>query len=502
MKQISKGDDIARIKIGRLAMRDLIETIKKTKEYCIGIVFLILGVGPYIALIRYIVPAADDYCYAYDIYNAGGHSIWGVFNLIKTYFMRWEGPYTSIGLIAACDPITRMGRNGVKPFLLSTIVLFVFVIFFASYQLCKIFYSKKHSFLVSSIFIFSIMNCQVLVENLLWFTGMCYYPVGIITGLFTIMCACVVIKEKNSKKKRMIFTALGALAGILTSGTNLQIVGYFCFVLMLFFVWSFIKKQHFLYLSCVFGFTVLGALINTLAPGNYNRQSVSYESISVFKALYYTVISVANEVIRLQSSTYLPWILLLIFVFAMIYIKPINNKNLNPFVVGILALIGCLISTFPVCYGYADSSLAKRGYEVLDIFLIIGMVLFLNCLANWLKCKKIILSANSIMILTIFATISICYLFKYVPLNEVPVIRSVQEIASGELKEYYDEWCVVLDAIETSEEAIVEVKISRKAYDARMIIMSPGISENFEKWVNGGMAQYFGKEKIRVIVEE
>ena len=189
-------------------------------------------------------------------------------------------------------------------------------------------------------------------------------------------------------------------------------------------------------------------------------------------------------------------------IIAFFFLKPVKNKLYHPVFVGGAVFMSWLISTFPVCYGYADSTLALRGYETLDIYIIIGLFLFINSLVNWMKLKEMFLSKEIVLAMSILVIINIGYLQSSVPVSSIPGMKCWQQIFSGELKRYHDEWIEVFNTIERSEDDIVEVPVSRWAYEADLVIMRPGMSENFENWVNNGIATYYGKEKVRVIVED
>ena len=56
--------------------------------------------------------------------------------------------------------------------------------------------------------------------------------------------------------------------------------------------------------------------------------------------------------------------------------EPVQDIVFNPIIVRMAVFGSWLISAFPVCYGYGDSSLASRGDETLGIYISIGLYIF------------------------------------------------------------------------------------------------------------------------------
>lgn len=474
------------------------------KYIIISAFLLIIGIVPYVITLIYVLPVADDFCYANDIVQLGGYNLSGIFNMVKRYYQNWQGVYFGIALGGAINPMCSIGASGIKIVLLCVIVLSICIISIFINQLCLVFYSNRE---VPVIFFISLVlvgcfNTSVAKELFLWFVGACGYTIPFLTGIFGVICLIAVVQKNYSRKKEKICLLFAISSGFLASGGALQITGCICWMYLLLVGWSIFKKKKIKAMLFAFMSTFLGAIINVVAPGNYVRQSTSYEKISIIKALYYTLIAVISELKYIFSQTYIPWLLLLLFVVACIFLKPVNEKIWHPIIVGGVVLISWLISTFPVCYGYADSALAERGCELLDIYIIIGLFLFINSVVNWTKLKGITLSKEAILIMGIFAVINMGYSQNIIPISKIPSIQCWQQIFSGELKRYHDEWIEVFNTIERSEDDIVEVPVSRWAYEADLVIMRPGMSENFENWVNNGIATYYGKEKVRVIVED
>lgn len=471
--------------------------------YVISAFLLITGIIPYLIILTYVFPVADDFAYSNDIASFGGHNLVGIFNMIKSFYMHWEGAYYVVITGGGIDPMRRIGFGGINISLFVIMMLCILIIGMIVYKFCKLNYTSKDVRYLFILFVlWGCFNGRIVREMYFWYVGACNYTIPLLTGTLGIVCAVNVIENENNKRVHGIFSLLSMLLGFLSNGGSLQVAGFMCWIVLLLLGWSILEKKCWKTTLIIFGMNLLGALVNVVAPGNYIRQNTSYEKISIFKAAYYTFIAVINEIKYIFSQTYIPWLLLLIIITAFIFLKPVKEKLYHPVIVGGVVLISWLISTFPVCYGYASSALASRGYEILDIYIVIGLFFFINSLVNWLKLKEIILSKEIVFAISILAVINIGYLQNSVPISSIPGMQCWQQIFSGELKRYHDEWIEVFNTIERSEDAVVEVPISRWAYETDLVIMKPGMSENFEKWVNDGIATYYGKEKVRVVVQD
>ena len=157
--------------------------------------------------------------------------------------------------------------------------------------------------------------------------------------------------------------------------------------------------------------------------------------------------------------------------------------------------------TFPILFlrgGYASVDLSERNWNILDFWLVLGAVFTIISIVNFGKLNFPKLSikfsiAVSMGILVVFLVNSD---FSFAMM---PSTKCIQEIVSGELQSYHDEWIQAFNTIEESNNQIVEVEISELAQRKDLVIKHPGMSDNFGNWVNDAVAKYYYKEKVRVV---
>lgn len=473
--------------------------IKKWSKVIIISIVALFTIAPFGIAMFYTLPAADDFAYTNDIMQMGGHNLKGVINFIKLYYFNWEGIFYVNIVEGFIDPLGRWGTVGIKFYLLISFMAFLFISYLVIKHILKSLgdMNKLDVILIFVLLFTGYFNIRPVSQLFFWVTGSCNYVIPLLTGEIGVLCLFKYIKCEHKVGKR-IFLGISVLFGFLCGGGNLQVAGFICWIYLLFFMWSIMHKYKTRNIFLTFCSAVSGALLNTLAPGNYIRQEVNYESISVFKAMWYTMVSILNEIVFLMSETYIPFVMLAIFVLLLISRKKITKTIYNPFLIMCTVVCGWMISTFPVCYGYANSTLAERGYNILDIYILLGMLIILDNIVGWIKTRNYDISKEFLLLLSIFAVLLGGYLQNSIPLYEIPSMQCIKQLVSGELKEYHDEWLNVYKAIEKSDEKIVEVSFNDKIFEKNVVIMHPGMSYSFDNWVNKCIATYYGKEKVRL----
>lgn len=468
-------------------------------KYLIGTAVFMVWVLPYLIVVWYVVPVADDFSFGADIVTAGGHGLTGVFNLVKTNYFKWQGTFLATALEGGIDPLNRVGFVGINIVLFIVVLGLIVTFKILLSKLCISRFDKNIADILVVLAILGMFVTRLVQESLLWYVGACAYTIPFIVGCFGIVCE-LKISEQDNKKIRYVVAA--SILGMLAGGGTLQNAGYFCWIYLLFLGCDFFDKKPIKYHLIPFLSAFCGALINVAAPGNYVRKAGRYESVSLFVAAKYTLIAVWQELSYLLSQTYVPIILLVIAILAVIYIHPVEKGIWNPIVVSAAMAAGWIISTFPICYGYASSVLTERSVTTLDWFIVAGLFMIVLSIANWCRRKAVTISRGTIYVTALLVIMHIGYIQNLVPIAQTPGLMCWREILSGEAAQYHDEWIAVFNAIEVSDKAVVEVRISNEAARRDKVVKHPDMSENYDNWVNQAVARYYGKENVRVLTEE
>ncbi len=223
--------------------------------------------------------------------------MYGVFNMTKAFYKNWEGIYFGAILGGGIVPLRRWNFLGINLVLLCIFLLSIFIIGRFIYQLCLPFYPCKKSiiFFMVTVNLFTCFNLRIAREMYFWFVGACGYTIPLFTGLLGFCCLVNACKSECLGRKRTLYLIVSSVLGFFSSGGNLQITAYICWLYLLFLAGSIIKTRNIKSVFFSFSVTLLGALLNVAAPGNYIRKNTSYEEISIIKAIFYTIVPVHKQ---------------------------------------------------------------------------------------------------------------------------------------------------------------------------------------------------------------
>ena len=464
-----------------------------------GILFLL----PYLGVVYYALPRNDEFSSAASVKKMGGYSLGVIIKVVAKMYNDWEGNYAGHFLWAAINPIL-IGNTGVtvRCFNVFAFCIFVSIWFWIIYNVCKLYLiDKEHRILITMIILLISMNCRFLKELLAWFTGTVYYTLTFLAGLAGIV---ILIKDnsRTSKidKKSIVPIITICLCDIWGVGGVLQIAALLCWCNLIYTISTFVEKKGQCKALIGMGVTLIATFVNLLAPGYYIRKN-NYESISIIKAVFYAIICVLKEIKRICTETYLPYAFLAIFIFLFFVIKEQRKKFYsNPFVVVIVWLFGIIISVVPVCYGYGSWKIASRGYEILDLCIVLGMFMLLCSLVYWLKHVGIELTKNMIFIL---ATSAVFLLFTNsignIEMSDIPCVQCIAGLADGSIKDYSDYWRGILNTVEYSEKGSdLIIDVDAVYLDMDCIIDRLGIQEDPSNWVNIAIADYYGYQSVAI----
>lgn len=474
--------------------------------FCCSIGIIICCLSTYLYVIRYVMPATDDFAISNEIKEGlliEDSYLQVSLKLTIEKYLTWQGTFVSTFLAYFSAPFVRMGANGIRIFCGLTILMFMGGLWAFVHSVMK--YLIRVERLTSIVFVFSLIlylvtNVRNPMEVFYWYVGICVYTVPLICTLLGIHCMIKYIYEER------IQSYIGVIIfGMLACGGVLQCSAIICFVYLLVGIWSFFKKheiQKKIWLA--FGFCFFGALANSLAPGNFIRHSViDTTGLPVFSAIGYSLQNVLIESRRLLKETDLPCLAVIIFgVGFWIKDKSYNMVKFRYILLLFLStFLGLLASCYPVALGYSSAFMEPRGYFILDMFIISGLVLGIWVLGN-IMCQWMTKNAYSRWNYNkIFggAIILLFIIFNIVnPIREIerPIVNSIKDEKFGYLERFSIMWEDILYQIENAEEKNVVVKSKR--IPSPQILKNPDLSSDSSYWVNKIVAQYYDKESVTI----
>lgn len=440
------------------------QAIKKAITIC-SIIAIVIMAGIMIITSAYTVFAADDYTHADSIgaLHVGFFSyIWASLRYMKAMWMTWQGTYFAMFLQALLSPINNFGMPQLRiVMLLNSILLFVTVIVFIHTALRNI--GKENAYakwLVSALVVFAITNYSVYIEIYLWYSGSTSYSFP----LSMLMIAMTAFLKMSDSDKKVHFV-IALLFGFAAMGGTLCISAMGCFAAMLICIYRSLEKKTWkLKSNIVFVVWVLGALANTLAPGNFRRQGIildlygqiTYTGIKPIDAVFVTMDTLSQQIITYVTSTNIVFILVVTFVAAYTM-----NRNENVVDVKKVILSACgLLTPFFLLFPYCLANLSTKMQNRVD-FLVVFVVL-LSYMQFAFVLGQTVRAVTADNVRTISALLIVFALFvglsdRYGFLNyaERNVVTSLMK---GEYQNYYKankEFVARLDTYEKGSDVII-----------------------------------------------
>lgn len=142
-----------------------------------------------------------------------------------------------------------------------------------------------------------------------------------------------------------------------------------------------------------------------------------------------------------------------------------------------------------------------RGYFVIDIFLIAGLMfcfLTIGIILYQFLQNHGFNETVSYKVIIIFMVIICVIVNCKIPVSgfERPLFVCVQDERNGYLQRFHDLWKMIFEQAEKSEEQNVVIQ-SQKIPDPPAL-KNPDLSDDPGYWINIGAARYFGKETIAI----
>lgn len=469
--------------------------VKKVLFYCLlfaGLFFLVI---PYLLVAFYANPSGDDFSnIAYTIKQ--NQSTWFM-NAIKQSingYMRWQGTYSGNFFCAFLSGIYHFfGIKWLHVEFAINICVFLFAIHLFYEELLKWRIPHRSSILLLSVAflvvtIFGCLyNCNVS-EVFYWHTGLTVYTIPLSLSIISIGLAL-----SNSGKKRI--TILSAVMAFISAGGALDIAAFINVGMLLLLLYSFFycheyRKQLFLFVVSFFG-----AVINVVAPGNYNRHGQISSEYPVLDSIKYSFLGTANRNINLIFGVAFPFLILSIIILYK-YIAEINIKIINPIILAAFFGIGEAIIDFPVHLGYSDNHMPTRCEFVSRIAMVLFMELWLINSSRWIMSKLrgtfSFSNANVLLIIVVVYTACIPFISDDVSDMFYP-FKMYDDLCNGELEKYESANNLILSALENADNEDIVLDIYEWADIDYLRDMR--LSSDPDYWVNHETTSYYTNVK-------
>ncbi len=430
-----------------------------------SIIAIVLMAGIMIIASAYTVFAADDYTHA-DSINAMHVSffsyIYASLRYMKNMWMTWQGTYFAMFLQALLSPINNFGMPQLRiVMILNAVLLFGSTLFFIFAACRKI--PKENAYikwLISAMAVFAMCNYSVYIEIYLWYSGSTSYSFPL--SMLLIGMGFYLKMDDTDKKPPMI---LAGLFGFAAMGGTLCVAAMGCFATLLIAIYRSLRDKKWINKSSIiFAIWVLGALINTAAPGNFRRQGiildlygqVSYTGIKPIDAIIITMDMTSQQIITYVKSTNLLLLVVVAFVLGYTLSKKEYVIDRNKMLLSATGLLTPFVVMFPYCLANMSVKMQNRVDFIMVFTVVMSFMYFSFVLGETVRVitmenyKSV---AALLMVFMMFVGLSDGYGF--LNYQERNVVTS---LLKGEYQSYYkqnEEFVARLDTYEKGTDVII-----------------------------------------------
>lgn len=481
------------------------DTSVKWFKRLLAVFFILISAYMILTVIRastYTVLSGDDFSHGNDVgeFHTGFWSyLLASFRFAGQRYMTWQGTYFSMFLQALLSPINQFGLTQLR------CVMFVnSLLFFGSLLYFLIVFMKRNEVkdpLVKCVFItaviFVVCGYDAYNQVFLWFSGSTSYSFPL-SVLFIALSHY--IQTDLSDKKAYLISAV--LLGFLAMGGTLMIAGMGCYAALLMLAYRFLRDRKICAKDLLVFLTWLsGAVINTVAPGNYVRHSWIDDGMHPLRSLKYAF-SLTDR--RWQFLTSMNFAFLIVVVFACsLYISSNRKKDYLKIAVSILGLLTPVVAVFPMALGYSIDKLPNRCAFIIDMGIMFSSF---YCAFTMGEFCKALLDRSSVRVVLINAALLgvICVLLDGYGLSDFKTMHLASQLHRGEFQDHFNvcrDFLEMLDEYpEGSEVRINEHDVPYEIDNCRNFCLFP--EDDSDYWINREVAKYYGLKSITIYSDE
>lgn len=457
-------------------------------------IFTVVRISAYTVLI------ADDF----DHGNAVGafHTdfftyLWASLKFTAVKYMEWQGTYFSMFIQALLSPINNFGLPQLRVVMIANALLFFGSLVYLIFTLVRGWGREQlmMKMIIVTLIVFMLTSYQAYEEVFYWFSGATSYSIPL-----SFLMLGIAFVLRTSEEKYIVNLVLAVITGVMAMGGSLTVTGTGCYVLLMLGLYAFLRdKKLDKKIAVIFGFWLLGAIINAAAPGNFVRHEVIDDTgvhpLGALKNAFYMLDERYQWFFDNTNIVVILIILMICGVFAANYKK----FNLKAYLVtSVLALATPAVTAFPVVLGYSrPSSLPVRCLFLIDVsvilslsnmFFIIGVVI-----------RNVLREEAVKEIAVILAVLCICSaMMDSYGLKSVKLLDLNHQLRADVYKNYYEECVSFYDRLEQCEKGTDVAIPANEAPSAIYYFHNFYLTKKPKNWVNKAVAEYYGLKSLKL----
>jgi hypothetical protein len=410
--------------------------------------------------------STDDYIHAETIgvYQVGfGRLLVASFRFAANEYMTWQGTYFSMFLQALLSPVNGAGAIELEIVMIINCLLFFVSLLILLWSIGKCLAPQQKSFLGKWFFVYTLiitllMWCQQWSEVFYWYSGSVSYSFPMAFAFLG--GACLLHAEKNQQKVLFGFACFLMLCAV---GGSLEIAGAVCYALLLYNGWGWMQQRRFYKMrTSLFGITVAGALVNTIAPGNYLRHShFDKTGLHVLQGLIDAAVNYGLETKALFRYSFLAVAMLVVFFFGLYKQDRFAYTAPRPVLgTGLLSVLSLLlwplVTCFPVALAHSSQWLPLRCAFVVDFILICS---FLACsyILGWMAAQLGFSLPRSVSCLILTGCCILYILTANHGIRDTVPFRTLYALRDGSIQRYGELYTAAAEAGNLDEAQLPEI---------------------------------------------
>lgn len=445
----------------------------------------------------YAGPSADDFSngVGWVVYQ-GNHLKYIFEHTIDVYFA-WQGTY--LGAFLAGIPVYYIGGHvGLRICLFLNALLFMISLYlFVNYSMKWLGIKTKGRavilfYTIGIVYLFCNNN---LDEIFYWYTGICVYTLPL--SLMLLCFTCYIQYEATEKNRDLL---LGCVLAFLAAGGSLDIAALLCAgllfaVLYECFINGTIRKNAFIGVTAI-----LGAVINTVAPGNFTRHSAIDEKIRPIQSSVYLILRI-NEIFASEiKKGFLLLIFIIAFLLAYKHLKNSTKKFKYPVLVSVYAYFAIIITDFPVALGYSGGYyMPERCIFVENLAIVIFVTLCAIYWGGWSSQKNIFrFTPENYLVIALILIIPLSSYLNLESVKELIPYKMTWHMVRGDYKRVCEREENILKHFQNAQEKDLTVYSEKEVEGEWTNLKKVDINTNSEYWVNRAIAEYYNLNTVKL----
>lgn len=487
----------------------MLRWIRKKGIFILAVLILTI---PSLMITRYVYPCQDDFHYAFYAQEtmAEGH---GLFYMAMKwtihYYKTFCGCYTSSFLGYFISGIINCDLWGIRIFEFCSLLLFYGALYLFVYAVShKLMGFPRERVLPFYCVLLAMLNGLIYYgwhEAFYWFITSIQYLM--ITSLILLGIAAFSFGLcEEAGRKKTLFCIAASVLGFLGSGGTLSIAAFCCALYLLAALWGIADRREWKASSLIMGITLLGAIINGVAPGNYLRAG---ETQTITDVIYAGKMSVKYAIERWETFAENPvfWIIM-ILLFAFVFSAERQQSKFDfklpgLFVLVLFGFVSGIIFPAMLGYGYDVYEILMRGNFISDTAFYLYIFMGTLYIKGWLDRKYHTVSPKIVNRDTAWIgcfLLAALLVFERDDWDRIPFIAQYRELSAGMFAEYSD-FCVdIYRQIEESDQDIVEIHTDY--VEQQVCLIGPQFFEGWydpeEEYANRTIARFYGKRAVYI----